>query len=143
MSPVEETRRPSPAVAGVIVEDGRILLIQRGREPSSGKWSIPGGHLEWGETLEHAVRREVSEETGLQVEVGKLAGVFDLMTEDDEGTEYHYVIVDYFAKRIGGVLTAGDDAADVRWVPIDELPHYELTPHLRERLTDMGVCTSV
>lgn len=128
-------RRPVPAVAAVIVQDGRLLLIRRGVEPSKGRWSLPGGSIEWGEALADAVTREVREETGLEVEVGKVAGVFDVITE---GAEYHYVIVDYFAEPIGGRLRPGDDASYARWVSADELDSLDLTDHLRERLEEMG-----
>ena len=128
-------RRPVPAVAAVIVEDGRLLLIRRGAEPSRGKWSLPGGSVEWGETLTDAVRREVREETGLEIEVGKVAGVFDIITDDEE---YHYVIVDYFARPVGGELRPGDDASDARWVSAEELDSLDLTDRLRDRLGEMG-----
>jgi len=130
-----ETRRfPIPAVGAVIVEDGRVLLVRRGEEPSKGKWSVPGGRVEWGETLIEAVKREVREETGLEIEVGEVAGVFDVIDMVGEEIRFHYVIVDYFARRIGGMLAAASDADEARWVPISELPAYDLTPNLRERL---------
>ena len=157
-------RNPIPAVAGVIVRDGEILLVRRGVEPSKGKWSIPGGSVEWGETLVEALKREVCEETGLEIQVQALAGVYDLVIESDGATRrhgdaatpdhsslirlrqgyggqvtYHYVIIDYFAEVVGGDLAAGDDASDARWVPIKDLDGYELTEHLRERLAEMGV----
>ena len=133
------TERPVPAVAAVIVQDAKLLLIRRGVEPSKGKWSLPGGSVEWGEPLTDAVKREVREETGLEIEVGTVAGVFDLIIEGADGVSYHYVIIDYFARPIGGELRAGDDASDARWVPLGELDSYDLTPHLRERLLEMGV----
>lgn len=132
--------RPVPAVAAVIVESGRILLVRRAVEPSKGKWSVPGGSVEWGESLTEAVKREVREETGLEVEVGEVAGVFDLITNSSQpDAGYHYVIIDYFAQAVGGELRPGDDAGEARWVKLDELDEYELTPHLRERLDEMGI----
>ncbi len=129
-----ENKHPIPAVAGVVVRDGDILLVRRGKEPSRGKWSVPGGSVEWAETLVEAVKREVREETGLEIEVGDVAGVYDLML-----TGYHYILIDYFAYPTGGTLTPGSDADDARWVPIEDLDQYELTEHLRERLREMGV----
>lgn len=159
MSGREADSRPVAAVAAVMVQDGKLLLIKRGVEPSRGKWSVPGGRVEFGETLIEAVKREVREETGLEIEVGPLAGVYDLVVQgsrfqaqgstDQEQTgpevthhssliTHHYVIVDYYATVVGGVLTPGDDAADARWVPLEELANYDLTEHLRERLEEMG-----
>lgn len=99
----------------------RVLVIQRGTPPSEGLWSVPGGKLEAHETLAQAVAREVREETGLVVEVGPLACVVEPMSDD-----YHFVILDYLARPIGGVLAAASDVRDVRWVTDVELaalPH--------------------
>ena len=132
--------RPAPAVAAVIVENGKLLLVERAVEPSKGKWSVPGGNVEWGEPLAEALKREVREETGLEIEVEKVAGVFDLIIRDEAGKpQYHYVIVDFFARVIGGELVPGDDAAKARWVPIEELENYELSNFLKARLKQMGV----
>jgi len=144
---------PIPAVAAVMIEDGRILLVKRAAEPSKGKWSLPGGSVEWGESLVDALKREVREETGLEIEVEKLAGVFDLIISEPPGVTshlplltphsslitHHYIIIDYFAHPTGGTLAPGDDADDARWVPIEELDRYELSNHLRARLKQMGV----
>jgi len=105
------------AVGGIVVDGERVLLIQRGHAPNAGLWSIPGGRVEWGETLHDAVVREVREETGLEVEVGPLVELLERM--DDEPT-YHFVIIDFLAYAIGGTLQAGDDASDVRWVTAAE-----------------------
>ncbi len=139
MSAGATIQRPIPAVAAVMVKDGKLLLIRRAVEPSKGKWSVPGGSIEWGEPLVEALKREVREETGLEIEVGKLAGVFDLLIQGEGGIQYHYVIIDYFAHPTGGTLAPGDDAAEARWVPVEELDGYELTDHLRARLREMGV----
>ena len=114
----------TPAVAvGAFVFDaeGRVLVIERGRPPGEGLWSVPGGKLEPAETLAQAVAREVREETGLVVEVGPLACVVERM-----GDDHHYVILDYLARVIGGALVPGSDARGARFVTdaeLAELPH--------------------
>jgi len=129
-----------------MVENGKILLVKRAAEPSKGKWSLPGGSVEWGEPLVKALKREVREETGLEIGVEKIAGVFDLIVRETPGVTphfslvtHHYIIIDYFAHRTGGILTPGDDAEDARWVPIEELDRYGLSNHMRTRLRHMGV----
>jgi len=103
-------------------ENKRILLIQRGGEPLSGWWSLPGGGLETGETLKDGVCREVLEETGLIVEPVQMLTIFERIMPDTAGrTEYHYVLVDYICRVTGGTLAAADDCAGVRWVNRDEL----------------------
>lgn len=122
-------------MGGVVVRDGSILLILRGQAPSKGRWSLPGGRLEWGETLVEAVRREVREETGLDVEVGTLAG----MVERIYPPEFHYVILDYFATVSGGHLRPGGDVNDARWVPLAEVAALPLADRLLEALRDFGL----
>jgi 8-oxo-dGTP diphosphatase len=111
---VSDTRqypeRPIVGVGAVILADGRVVLIRRRYEPLRGQWSLPGGGVEIGETLEAAVAREVLEETGLQVEVGPVIEVFDrIMRDDDDRVRYHYVLVDYLCWPVGGELQAGSD----------------------------------
>jgi ADP-ribose pyrophosphatase YjhB (NUDIX family) len=113
--------RPTLAVGAVIVEYGRLLLVQRSKPPAAGKWAVPGGRVEPGESLPEAAAREVREETGLEVEVGEIAWRGESI---GPGTppEWHFAIVDFWANAVGGELEAGDDAVRVEWVPISELP---------------------
>jgi ADP-ribose pyrophosphatase YjhB (NUDIX family) len=123
--------RPITAVGAVILDGDRVLLVQRGQEPLKGEWSLPGGAVEIGETLEAALAREVREETSLDVVVGPMVEVLDSIRRDAAGrAEYHYIIIDYACRVRSGTPTAatrGTDAADVRWVPVDELDRYRLT----------------
>jgi 8-oxo-dGTP diphosphatase len=130
----EYPERPLVGVGGVVIEDGRALLIRRGSEPLLGEWSIPGGSLELGETLEEGVARELLEETGLEVRVLELIEVFDRIyvettagTDAKRGPRFHYVIVDYLCERIRGDARAGSDVTDVTWAREDELEAYSLT----------------
>ena len=107
---------PLVGVGAVIIEDGRVLLVKRGHPPLAGEWSIPGGVLELGETLREAALREAREETCLTVETADLLGVYDRVLRDDDGhTIYHFVLVDFLCRRIGGEAHAADDADEVRW----------------------------
>lgn len=113
--------RPSVGVGAVVFRGSEVLLIKRGRPPFLGKWSIPGGGLEFGERLEDCARREVREETGVEVEIGRLIGVFEALP-GDQGAAFasHVVLVDYLADWRSGEPMAGDDAADARFFPIEE-----------------------
>ena len=120
--------RPLVGVGAVIVDGDRVLLVERGQEPQRGAWSLPGGLLELGERLEDAVRREVREETGLEVEVLGVAGVVERILPDAEGrAEYHYVLVDYLCRVAGGTLQPASDASRAAWVPRGELRAYPLS----------------
>lgn len=107
---------PLVGVGAVIVDHGRVLLIQRGSEPMLGKWTLPGGMLEVGESLIAGVVREVREETGLTVEPVELVELLDRIHRDGERVRYHYVIADYLCRLVGGELKAASDAEAVRWV---------------------------
>jgi len=115
---------PVVGVGGVVVKDGKALIVKRGHEPRKGEWSLPGGRVELGETLIDAVRREIKEETGLDVDVGPLLEVFDRVHRVETRVQYHFVIVDYLCICSGGTLCAGDDADDVAWVASDDLDAY-------------------
>ncbi|MFQ5794417.1 MAG: NUDIX hydrolase [Candidatus Bipolaricaulia bacterium] len=134
-----ENRHPIVGVGAVIVNDGKVLLVQRGKPPGRGIWAIPGGRLRWGERLEEAVRREICEETGLEIELGEIAGVKDLIERDGSEIAYHYVLIDFYAKPIGGQLEPGSDALDARWVvpDLDHLQDYELSRTTTELLTEL------
>jgi 8-oxo-dGTP diphosphatase len=131
----EYPERPLVGVGGVVIEDGRTLLIRRGSEPLRGEWSIPGGTLELGETLEEGVVRELLEETGLEVRVLELIEVFERIYMDDaagagaekKGPRFHYVIVDYLCERIAGTAVAGSDVTDVAFAREEQLGEYRLT----------------
>lgn len=116
----EYPRAPIVGVGAVVVDAGRVLLVQRGREPLKGKWSLPGGMLEVGESLHEGVVREVEEETGLKVEPLELVELLDRIVREEtpagERVRFHYVIADYLCRVTGGTLKAASDAAAVRWV---------------------------
>jgi ADP-ribose pyrophosphatase YjhB (NUDIX family) len=113
-------------VGAVVIHDGRVLLIRRGKEPLKGRWVVPGGTVELGETLEEAVAREVLEETGIEVRPRDVLLVFDRILKDEVGVQYHYVIVDYVCDYAGGRLRAGSDAQDAAFVAPEDLPSYDL-----------------
>src|ERR1039457_1144576 len=107
---------PLVGVGAVVVKEGRVLLIRRGNEPMKGRWSLPGGMLELGESLTDGVAREVREETGLIVEPVELIELLDRIHREGERVRYHYVIADYLCRLVGGALKAASDADAVRWV---------------------------
>jgi mutator protein MutT len=120
--------RPYVGVGAVIVDDGKVVLIKRKYEPLAGQWSLPGGGVELGETLEDSVAREMLEETGLVVEVGAVIEVFDRITRDADGrVRYHFVLVDYLCRPISGELRAGSDVDEAVLADPSELARYALT----------------
>lgn len=107
---------PQPAVAAVVINAGRVLLVKRARPPRKGRWALPGGSVHLGETLHQALTREVAEETGVTVTPCRPVHCFDVITRDDRGqVQFHYVIVDFLADYVAGEARAGDDAAEVGW----------------------------
>ena len=134
--------RPIIGVGGVVVSHGRALLVRRATEPLKGEWSVPGGVLELGEKLRDGVRREVLEETGLEVEPLQVLEVFDSIFNDEQGrTQYHYVLIDYLCSVISGEACAGSDVSEVRWVTEDELAALGLRESI-ERVVRKGLACS-
>lgn len=134
---------PLLGVGAVVFRGDEVLLIERGKEPLKGWWTLPGGLVEAGERLENAVRREVMEETGLRVIPRKVAAVFERIMPDDEGrTEFHYVIVDYLCDYVSGSLRAASDVANAEWVRVDSLSTKKIAPGtppvIREALSLRG-----
>ena len=124
----EYPERPIVGVGAVIVDGGRVVLVRRRYEPLKGRWSLPGGAVEVGETLEGALAREMVEETGLHVDVGPVIDVFDRMTRDDAGrVRYHFVLVDYLCRPVSGALRSGSDVDDAIWANAAALAAFELT----------------
>ncbi|MEJ2010457.1 MAG: NUDIX hydrolase [Acidobacteriota bacterium] len=132
----EYPRQPIVGVGGVVIHGNRVLLIRRGREPLKGEWSIPGGMLELGESLEEGVCREVLEETGLKVRPIEALLVFDRIQRNRKRVQYHYVIVDYVCRQTGGRLKPGSDVLDARWVERGEVPNYRVTPKAAAVIAD-------
>jgi len=120
--------RPFLGVGALIFDGDSILLVERGHEPLKGWWSLPGGILETGETLANGIRREVREETGLEVEPGAIFEIFERIMPDAEGrAQYHYVLIDYICDIAGGALQAASDVSRAAWVREDELAGYRIT----------------
>jgi 8-oxo-dGTP diphosphatase len=127
--------RPVVGIGGVVIENGQALLIKRGSEPLLGQWSIPGGTLELGESLQQGVARELLEETGLEVQVLDMIEAFDRIfldpaaanLKDRSRPKYHYVIVDYLCERLAGEAEAGSDVTDIAYATEQELEKFQMT----------------
>jgi mutator protein MutT len=127
---------PIVGVGGVVVHQGRVLLIRRGKPPLLGRWLIPGGTVELGETLRQALVRELEEETGVSVEPGELLGVFDSIEREQGRVNYHFVIVDFLCRWLSGEPRAGSDALAAAWVAEHELASFDLPPKALEVVQD-------
>jgi ADP-ribose pyrophosphatase YjhB (NUDIX family) len=122
-------------VGAVVLDGERVLLVRRGKPPLAGKWSLPGGLVELGETTREAIRREVAEECGLEIRVGEVAGILDRVVRDGEGRiRYHWVLVDYVAFPESGTLCAGTDADEAQWVDVDDVERLDTTDGLMDMI---------
>jgi len=124
-------------VGGVVLIEGRVVLIRRGKEPLRGRWVIPGGTVELGETLQEALVREMQEETGILVRPREVVLVFDRIQRAGPSVEYHYVIIDYACDYVSGTLRAGSDADEVALVAPDDLGRYDLPPQALDLVLDV------
>jgi ADP-ribose pyrophosphatase YjhB (NUDIX family) len=128
----EYPEHPVVGVGAVVVRDHKALIIKRAHEPRKGEWSLPGGLLELGESLQDAVRREVKEETNLDVAAGPIIDTFDRVHRDAAGRiRYHFVIVDFVCWSDDGDAVAGSDAEAVAWVTADEIDGYGVNAHAK------------
>lgn len=129
---------PLVGVGTVTVKNGKILLVRRAFDPGAGRWSIPGGLVEVGERLSEAAVRETEEETGIKVEVLELINVFDMIDHDVDGkTMYHYVLVDFLSKPVGGKECASDEVTEMKWVTFEEAKAMDLTKTARKALEEL------
>jgi len=128
----EYPSQPVVGVGAIILNKGKILLVKRGVEPGKGRWSIPGGAVELGEGLREALKREVEEECGLDVEADRPMDVVENIIPDEDGRlRFHYIVLDFLARLRGGTLNPSSDVADARWVPLDQAETYDLTKTFR------------
>jgi len=130
----EYPMRPIVGVGAVILQDGKLLLVRRLAEPGKGRWSIPGGSVHLGEKVRDATMREAKEESGLDVEIvdERPMDAFDSIISDEKGrTKYHFTLLEFLAQPKGGTLKAAEDAAEARWVSLEEVKKYDLTNSFR------------
>ena len=131
----QELNKPSIGVGAVVFHNKKVLLVKRKNPPAKGQWAIPGGKLEWGETLQRAAEREIREETGIVIKAGDPVFTFEVIDRNaHESIRYHYVIVDLEAKYVSGTLKPGDDAVDAQWIGENEIPQLEINARTVELL---------
>ena len=129
-------RRPIPGVGVAVIQDGALLMVRRGRGPNVGLWAIPGGKVDYGESMQEAAVREVREETGIEVELDEVVWVGDAIGPGDPPA-WHYTLVDFAARMIGGILAAADDAQEVAWVPLERVLDLPVTPTMPDLVSTL------
>jgi ADP-ribose pyrophosphatase YjhB (NUDIX family) len=129
-----ENPPPTLAVGAIVIRDDSLLMVRRGHEPNEGLWTVPGGRVEAGEYVSDALRREVREETGIDIEVGDLLGILEVAGDE------HFVILDFLAQPLNDATpTASDDAAEARWVPLRDVAKLDCTPRFVDTLRGWGI----
>jgi mutator protein MutT len=127
--------RPIPGVGVIVVNGGKVLIIKRAFEPSKGKWSIPGGVVELGERVRDAAKREVREETGLDIEIKELVTVVDTIVSDADGKiRFHFVLIDFWAELTGGTVKLSGECLEAAWITENDLNSYDLTAGARKAI---------
>ena len=125
--------QPIVAVGAAVCHDGQVLIVQRGRSPSKGVWTVPGGAVHLGETMKEAVAREIREECAIEVQVDEVVGILDNVIRDEDGrVRYHYAIVDFAARYVNGVLRPNDELMDAAWITPDQFDTYGVPDKARE-----------
>jgi len=128
---------PKVAVGAVIFNKEKVLLVRRSNPPAQGMWAVPGGKIDPGETMQQALTREIKEETGLDIEVGEIVYVFDVIKHNEQNEiSFHYVIIDFLCRLKGGRLQAGDDAREARWIARDDLKVLNVNEKTRSMLRE-------
>ena len=131
----EYPERPIVAVGAAVCRDGRVLIVQRGKAPSKGVWTVPGGAVDLGETMRQAAAREVKEECDIEIEVGEVVGILDNVVHDKQGRiRYHYAIVDFAARHISGELRPNDELMDAAWISPSDFDAYDVPDKARKVL---------
>lgn len=134
----EYPRAPLIGVGAVAIKDGKILLMKRAFEPGKGKWSIPGGLVEVGETLSDACAREMEEETGIKIHVLELINAYDMIVPDEASNiKYHYVLIDFLVKPIGGTERSSVEVLEMKWVTFEEARQLDMTNSARKALQEL------
>ncbi len=132
---MKQNHFPQVAVGALIFKDNKVLLVKRSKSPAKGKWAVPGGKIMPGESMKEALKREIKEETNIEIDVGEIVYVFDVLEHDDKNElSFHYVIIDFECFYKSGILKAGDDAKEARWVAENELSNLNVSIKTRDLL---------